>query len=104
MPLIESEEAARRLGIKLSTLYAYVSRGTIRAHRATDTRRSLFELEDVEALARRARGGKQIETRLATIHTSVTHLDERGPSYRGVLATELCAERRPFEAVAERLW
>ena len=28
--MLESEEAARRLGVKLSTLYAYVSRGQLR--------------------------------------------------------------------------
>src|ERR1700734_1320993 len=63
--LLESEEAARRLGVKLPTLYAYVSRGLLTSQRAADGKRSLFDAEQIEALARRSRGGRQVETRLA---------------------------------------
>ncbi|HUZ19318.1 MAG TPA: citrate/2-methylcitrate synthase [Acidimicrobiales bacterium] len=103
MRMLDSEEAARRLGVKLATLYAYVSRGLISSERSPDGRRSLFAADDVERLARRARGAKQVETRLATVTTSVTQLREDGPAYRGVPATSLVASAT-FEEVAELLW
>ncbi len=101
--MLDSAEAARRLGVKVSTLYAYVSRGVLPSYPAPDRRRSLFALEDIERLAHRARGGRQVETRLATVTTAVTQLTERGPLYRGVPAVDL-ANRSGFEAVAELLW
>jgi citrate synthase len=101
--LLESAEAARRLGVKVSTLYAYVSRGAIVPVRSPDGRRSLFALEDVERLARRGRGGRQVETRLATVTTSVTQLRDDGPWYRGRAAVEL-ARTATFEEVAASLW
>jgi citrate synthase len=101
--MLETEEAARRLGVKVTTLYAYVSRGVLASHPAPDGRRSLFVAEDVERLARRARGGRRVETRLATVTTAVTQLREDGPAYRGTPAVVL-AGTRSFEDVAELLW
>jgi citrate synthase len=102
--MLTTEEAARRLGVKVPTLYAYVSRGLLESHRDPNARGSLFDLSDVEALATRSRGGRQTATRLATITTAVTQLhQELGPLYRGQRATELAA-RASFEAVAELLW
>lgn len=102
-PMLRSAEAARRLGVKLPTLYAYVSRGLLAAERAPDGRHSLFHLEDVEALAKRSRGGRASEMRLASVTTSVTQLRDGGPVYRGRPATSL-ATSAPFEEVAEVLW
>src|SRR5579859_6874152 len=102
--MLTSEEAARRLGVKVPTLYAYVSRGLLESHRDPATRGSLFDLSEVEALATRSRAGKQTATRLATVTTAVTQLhQELGPLYRGQQATEL-ATRVPYENVAELLW
>jgi citrate synthase len=100
--MLDSTEAARRLGVKVSTLYVYVSRGLIESQRDRSGRRSLFALADVERLARRSHQGRTVETRLATITTSVTQITDLGPSYRGTPATEILADR--FESVAERLW
>jgi citrate synthase len=101
--LLESEEAARRLGVKLPTLYAYVSRGLLTSQRATDGKRSLFDVEQIEALARRSRGGKQVETRLATVTTGITQLRQDGPYYRGRQTAGL-ATTATFEEVAALLW
>ena len=102
--LLTTEEAARRLGVKVATVYAYVSRGLLESHRDPTGRGSLFDLADIEGLAARSRGGRQTATRLATITTGVTVLDqERGPVYRGRLATELAAGTS-FEDVAALLW
>src|SRR5580658_4074570 len=103
MPMLQSEEAARRLGVKLSTLYAYVSRGLLVSHRSGDGRRSLFDLEDVERLARRARASQPVDGRLATVTTSLTQLRDDGPIYRGHRATDL-ALSMSFEAVADLFW
>ena len=102
--MLTTEEAARRLGVKAPTLYAYVSRGLLESHRDPTRRGSLFDLADIEGLAARSRGGRQTATRLATITTGVTQLDQHlGPIYRGRLATELVAGSS-FEEVAELLW
>ena len=52
---LTAAEAARRLGVKPATLYAYVSRGVLSRVRAPDGRASLFGAEEVERLARRGR-------------------------------------------------
>src|SRR5215469_7781155 len=102
--MLTTEEAARRLGVKVPTLYAYVSRGLLASHRDPVRRGSLFDLAEIEALAARSRGGRQTATRLATITTGVTQLSqERGPLYRGLAATELATSMR-FEDVAALLW
>jgi citrate synthase len=102
--MLTTEEAARRLGVKVPTLYAYVSRGLLESHPDRARRGSLFDLGEIEALATRSRGGRQTATRLATVTTAVTQLDQQlGPIYRGRAATEL-ALTSSFEEVAELLW
>ncbi len=90
--MLESEEAARRLGVKVTTLYAYVSRGLLASHPAPSGRRSLFDMDEVERLARRSRQGKAVETRMVTITTGITQLTDDGPVYRGLRATELATD------------
>src|ERR1700677_4611858 len=102
--MLQSEEAARRLGVKVSTLYAYVSRGVLASHPEPEGRRSLFALADIEQLARRRRNGSRDEGGgLVTVTTGVTQLRQGGPYYRGHPATEL-ASRMTFEEVAALLW
>ena len=101
--MLQSEEAARRLGVKVSTLYAYVSRGLLVSHPDPGGRRSLFALADIEQLARRRRRGSGPDPGPATITTGVTQLRLGGPFYRGHPATEL-ASRLTFEEVAGLLW
>ena len=100
--MLDSTEAARLLGVKVSTLYVYVSRGLLESHHRPGTRRSYFAMGEVEQLGRRSHGGATFDTQIDTIMTSVTHLDERGPSYRGTPAIALT--NQPFESVAEMLW
>src|ERR1700733_4601823 len=101
--MLESGDAARRLGVKPPTRYAYVSRGLLTSHRDPGGRRSLFAAEDVEALAKRSRGGRTTDTRLATVTTSTTQLRDDGPVYRGTPAPVL-APTVPYEDAAELLW
>lgn len=44
------KEAARRLGVKVPTLYAYVSRGVLRSYRQGIKRQRLYRRADVERL------------------------------------------------------
>jgi citrate synthase len=103
--LLTSRQAALRLGVKVETLYAYVSRGLLERRGIDAERHSLFDAAHVEALARRGR--PRLTSRGTTlsldIETRITAIDGRGPRYRGHLATEL-ARTHTFEQVAELLW
>jgi len=48
------KEAARLLGVKPATLYAYVSRGVLRSYRQGIKRERLYRRAEVEALLRLA--------------------------------------------------
>jgi excisionase family DNA binding protein len=56
MPLVDGEdyltapEAARLLGVKPETLYAYVSRGLLRSYRQGIKRQRLYRRADLEAM------------------------------------------------------
>ena len=52
------EEAARLLGIKRATLYAYVSRGLLRSYRQGIKRQRLYRRADVEGLLRLGPGSR----------------------------------------------
>src|SRR5436190_23730429 len=55
---VESQEAARLLGIKRATLYAYVSRGLLRSYRQGIKRQRLYRRADVDELLRLSPGGR----------------------------------------------
>ena len=48
------KEAARLLGVKPATLYAYVSRGVLRSYRQGIKRERLYRRAEIEALLRMA--------------------------------------------------
>ena len=54
---VESQEAARLLGVKRATLYAYVSRGLLRSYRQGIKRQRLYRRAEVEGLLRLAPSG-----------------------------------------------
>ncbi len=102
---VSSTEAARILGVRPQTLYAYVSRGLLERRVGPDGRRSLYDRADVDRLASRGRNRTSpprpsIDVQVAS---SVTSLDEAGPSYRGAPVVELVG-RSTFEQAAELLW
>ena len=102
---LSTEDAASRLGVKLETVYAYVSRGVLTAHRQAGSRHSLFDPEEVERLARRGRPRRS--TRPAAldlvVETELTTIADQRILYRG---RDACAMARgePFEQVAQWLW
>jgi len=103
---IGSQEAARRLGVRRETLYAYVSRGEIARRSAIDGRTSLYSVDDIDRLLGRTRGKQSPESRPSIdvqITSAITQLDEQSPRYRGHEVDVLC-RTASFEQVAALLW
>jgi citrate synthase len=100
---LTAAEAARRLGVKPATLYAYVSRGVLSRVRAPDGRTSLFGAEEVEQLARRGRPRRPAGVADITVESAITEITGDRLGFRGLDATRL-AVSRTFEEVAELLW
>jgi citrate synthase len=100
---LTAAEAARRLGVKPATLYAYVSRGVLSRVRAPDGRTSLFGVEEVEQLARRGRPRRPAGVVDITVESAITEITGDSLRFRGLDATRL-AVSRTFEEVAELLW
>ena len=100
---LTAAEAARRLGVKPATLYAYVSRGVLSRVRAPDGRASLFGAEEVERLARRGRPRRPAGAADITVESAITEITGDSLRFRGLDATRL-AVTRTIEEVAELLW
>src|SRR5580704_14957707 len=100
---LSAQEAAARLGVKVETLYAYVSRGLLTSERAAEGRTSTFSAGDVEAVAARRRRGGRAGGLEVIVASRLTSIEDGRLSYRGLDATELAGDV-PFEAVAEWLW
>jgi citrate synthase len=100
---LSAAEAARRLGVKPATLYAYVSRGVLSRGKAADGRASLFNAAEVERLARRGRPRRPAGVADITVESAITEITGDSLRFRGLDATRL-AVSRTFEEVAELLW
>lgn len=108
---LSADEAAERLGVKRATLYAYVARGHLTGLGASRSGGHVYAEDDVERLRSRAAARKghagaasgALRFGEPVLSSSITRIDPRGPAYRGVLATQLVDERRPFEVALELL-
>ena len=100
---LTAAEAARRLGVKPATLYAYVSRGVLSRGKAADGRASLFHADEVERLARRGRPRRPPGVADITVESAITEIAGDRLRFRGLDVTRL-AVSRTFEEVAELLW
>jgi len=99
-----AEEAADALGVSISTLYAYVTRKSIRTQKITGGRGSRYWREDVERAKGRSRADLvRPHANSLVSETSITAITEVGPYYRGQSALEL-SETSSLEAVASLLW
>jgi citrate synthase len=105
---IPAAEAARLLGVKLPTLYAYVSRGLLRSLPGRGGRARRYLRTDVEALRERGPSVRAAAGALRwgepILESSITAMTPEGPAYRGELAADLARRGVSFEAAAELLW
>jgi citrate synthase len=101
--LLTAAEAARRLGVKPATLYAYVSRGVLSRGKAADGRTSLFNADEVERLARRGRPRWPAGVADIAVESAITEITGDRLRFRGLEVARL-AVSRTFEEVAELLW
>jgi citrate synthase len=104
---ISAREAARLLGVKPATLYAYVSRGLLESMPGARGRARRYRRADLERLrseGRRAGAGAALRWGEPVLDSAITAMTQEGPEYRGRSALALAAADVPFEAVAELLW
>ena len=107
---LSSQQVADRLGVRLQTVYAYVSRGLLTSRRAAGGRGSTFDPAQVDALlerdrARRVPGAARVAGtwRGPVVDTDITLIADGHLWFRGVDAVDLAAAWG-FEPVAEWRW
>ncbi|WP_426566154.1 citrate synthase family protein [Angustibacter sp. McL0619] len=103
---LSTQEVADLLGVRLETVYAYVSRGLLSSTRAAGGRGSTFDRAEVEALAGsggRRRAAPQRTWRGPVVDTDITLIDGGRLYLRGVDAVQLAAAVG-FEPAAQWLW
>jgi citrate synthase len=108
--LISAQEAARRLGVKPATLYAYVSRELLRSAPGPDSRSRRYYAEDVERLKRSRHAGprtgkppKPFDNLMPVLDTTISLIENGRLYYRGSDAVAL-AETADLETIAQLLW
>jgi citrate synthase len=105
---LTARETADRLGIKLDTLYAYVSRGRLRSVMVPGTRERRYRSEEVEALLDTRSGVRtppnpDPEALMSPIGSSICLIESGRFYYRGQDAVRL-ADRATLEDIASLLW
>lgn len=108
---LSASEAARILGVSLSTLYSYVSRGLLPSMDSGTSRRKRYPQEAVLRLAARKgdakRGGQAavaaMHWGLPVLETHISQIANGRLLYRGVDAAAL-AQHATMEAAAVLLW
>ena len=106
--LLTARQAADRLGIKLDTLYAYVSRGRLRSVTVPGSRERRYRNVDVEALLD-ARSGVRLpasadpEALMPVIGSSICLIENGRFYYRGQDAVHL-SDSATLEEIAKLLW
>jgi citrate synthase len=106
--LLTATQAADRLGVKLDTLYAYVSRGRLQSVGVPGSRERRYRAEDVEALLAMRDGGRparsaEAEALMPVIGSSICLIENGRFFYRGKDAIRL-SDKATLEDVAGLLW
>jgi len=106
--LLTATQAADRLGVKLDTLYAYVSRGRLQSVGVPGSRERRYRAEDVEALLALRDGGRparsaEAEALMPVIGSSICLIENGRFFYRGKDAIRL-SDKATLEDVAGLLW
>ena len=112
MTWITAHEAVELTGVRMQTLYAYVSRGKIRSRQdGADSRRSLYHRDDVVRMAGRQRGQRNAATVASgamewgdpVMPSAISTVRDGRLWYRGADAVEL-ARASQLEDIAAVLW
>jgi citrate synthase len=113
--MLTAAEAAGVLGVKLGTLYAYVSRGWVKSYRRKIGRQALYRRDDIEALRgvvapERGRRGRTLPPATSWVTVAQAPATETGAP--GVIVAEsavsaiidgrLCYRGYPIEELFER--
>jgi citrate synthase len=124
--MITAAEAAGQLGVKLGTLYAYVSRGWLKSYRRKVGRQALYRRSDIEALrgvvsTERGRRGRSLPAASSWVtiaqpasnddgapgvivaESAVSSINDTKLAFRGYPIEEL-VERASYEEVCLLLW
>jgi citrate synthase len=109
--LLNSGEAARRLGVSAATLYAYVSRGLLRSEAVDGSRERRYRADDVVRLKRRRDVGRKAESianhaldfGTPVLESALTLIENGRLHYRGIDAA-LLARTASLEDAARLLW
>ncbi|HYX36212.1 MAG TPA: citrate synthase family protein [Oligoflexus sp.] len=110
--MLTAAEACAMLGIKAQTLYAYVSRGQLRAETYPGRTGKLYARDDVEMLMARSRARAGHGPTAASamrwgdpiLDSAITCIQAGQIYYRGYSLRELLRKGFSFEQVAELLW
>jgi citrate synthase len=100
--LLSARDTARRLGIKLDTLYAYVSRGLLKSVAMPGSRERRYRSEEVERF-RMGRGERTREALMPVIDSAICLIEDGRFYYRGRDALAL-ADHATLEEAAALLW
>jgi len=106
--LLTAREAADKLGVKLETLYAYVSRGRLQSVAVAGTRERRYRSEDVAALRDSRSGARPVqssdpEALMPVIGSSICLIENGRFYYRGRDAVDLSTVAT-LEEIACLLW
>ena len=104
--LLPAREAADRLGVKVDTLYAYVSRGLLRSMEVAGSRERHYDADEVEhfrAGRGTTRARPQVEDLIPVIGSAICLIENHRLYYRGADAVVL-AGSATLEDVAALLW
>ena len=108
--LLNGAQAAKFLGVKPATLYAYVSRGLINSIPGQRPRERAYRIEDLKKLRQSTRGFKTVKDSDEptwtgpVIKSAITEIREDGHFYRGQNVIELVRKNTSFKQVTEILW
>lgn len=104
---LNARDAAARLGVKLDTLYAYVSRGLLRSVAVPGSRERHYRREDVEGFRAARRAGKaaveDFEPAMPPIDSAISLIEAGRLYYRGQDAIRL-SDSASLEEIAALLW
>ncbi|WP_141734542.1 citrate synthase family protein [Oligoflexus tunisiensis] len=110
--MLTASEACALLGIKAQTLYAYVSRGLLRAETHPGRTGKLYARDDIETLLARSRARSGHGPTAASamrwgdpiLDSAITCIQAGQIYYRGYALRELLRKGISFEQTAELLW